>query len=1054
MAQAKKSVNVPSLTNNYPQSASVVSKLVKSDSTSIKVNPAEINLKDISISIRDKIATNEDILELFPDVELAIQILISSILSPNDMVNITLQYIPPTIALPSTVKQTLIDTFERHMEDNYDIVTKLPNILRESMFTKGAYIEAIIPEASLDDIISQTNVSDMSLESYLDRSNYKTSYLGKDTNKYSISAESFTEDKVNKIRMTTHVSTLPLNKKTIEITQEDIGLNITDNPGILLYSSRMLELRKKTAMSSISKAWRLSSEADEMELDNIFRSDTKYTPKDYVVVTNKDQASRESISKPLVMKLPVESVIPIHATSDPSKHLGYFIVLDENGNPLNIKEGMLEYNEAMQNMTFLNNSNSSSLIQKAKLALTGITKTVPVIQELETIYNTVVENMIKNKLKNGLYGELVDVNENADVFRVMLIRALKAQQTKVLFLPEELVAYYAFEYRDNGTGKSMLEKNTLLYSIRAILLFSRLMATIKNSVTNTVVTATLDEHDPDPEATREKIISESLKTRQATLPLGLIRPDDLTEWTHKVGFLYKIQHPALPNIELDVSDQSPNKTIPDEELDNKLAERILMSYGLTPEIVMAGYSSDFATTVASRNLLFAKRCTATQLVFMPQVTKHIQKIARNDITLVNKLTDIVKNNMVDIKKVLKKSDSEEDDINLKKISESKIVDYLVNKYINYIDIKLPAIVFTDANVLRSTFDTFVDNVTTYVEATFTSTVFNDMFGGKLNEQIDNIKEIIKAMAIMKWANTNNFIPEVNEIFTRNDEGNPEFDIFGEYLTYKEALEDLFVPFVKRVYKSRSKYDKKITEVLDDLGNVGMEQPSDTSGGDDNGATDTQPQDTGDSGGMDNTPDSGGDTGGEPTDMGNMEEPQTQEPVPEGAQQGAPAQDQTAPGETDTGAGGQDGAQDLAGMDDFDVEDLSGSGTGTGGGDDTGMGGPSKPLKRGERTNKEVELNEKLLDIRAKKEEALAEKAKAQAAEAKEKAGIKDEDEEGETDDENQDDKQDEGQEEQQADDQQDNEPSYQQQVAQRQQEQKDQAANEAFEFDLARTRVW
>lgn len=1070
MAEAKKSINIPSIVNNYPQSASVISKLTKSDNQ-VKINPAEIDFKDISMSIKEKIGTNDDILDLFPDVELAIQILISSILSPNDMVNINLQYEAPKIALPSVVKQTLIDTIERHIEDEYDIVNKLPTILRESLFTKGAYIEAIIPEASLDDVINQYNVTNMSIENYLSNSKHVSKYLGKDNCKYGISIE---EQSNPLIRV---VDQNYSNKKFIDITQEDMCINITDNPNILLYSKKILEIKKKQASDFSARAMAMANESDDAILDKIFKSDTKLVFKEYIEVPTKDDASRESIGSPLVIKLPVESVVPIHATSDPSKHLGYFVLLDENGNPLNMKDGMMEYQEAMSNMTFLNNANSGSLIQKAKLALYGMSKDVPTIKDIEPIYNSIVENMIKNKLKNGMYGELVDIKNNADIFRVMLVRSLKAQQTKVLFLPEELVAYYAFEYRDNGTGKSLLEKNTLLYSIRAILLFARLMAAIKNSITNTVVSATLDEHDPDPESTREKIISESLKTRQSTIPLGLIRPDDLTEWTHKVGFLYKINHPALPNIELDVTDQGTSKIVPDEDLDNKLQERILMSYGLTPDIVMSGYQSDFATTVAAKNLLFAKRCTTTQLILMSQVTEHIKKIARNDFILVDKLTSIIKSNMPDIKKILKKSDSEEDDVNLKKITENKIVAYLLDKYINYITIKLPAIVFTDANSLRATFDAFSDNLTTYLDATITTSVFNDKYGGKLTEEIDNIKEVIKAMAIMKWANNNNFIPEINEMFTRDDEGNPDFDVFGEYVTYREAISDLFIPFVNKVGKSRKKTDEKITKALDELNEVGndmggdssgdysSDQPEDNSGGE-NDQNDTDSANM-DDGGSDST----GDSDGGSSDMADMDS----DTGGKGGTGGEETEEETS-GEdlgSDEGSGEASGGSD-------DIGDMS-MGDFGGGDESGGEKAPSQGLPKTTRSPNEVKINEELLAARVEKEKALAEKAKADAKKAKDEAGIVDEPEESEEqnqEEEQKDEEENSGeteqQEEQQESSAEDTEPTEQEdqekleaekekqrkieedqkrkeEEEQKKKEEADRAANEAYELDLTRS---
>lgn len=812
MASAKKSINIPSIVKNFPQSASVISKLLKPEAT-VQYNPAELNYKDITTSIKEKISNNDDIVTLFPDIELAIQVLVSSVLAPNDMVNVVLHYkAPEKIVLPTNVKQQLLDTIERYMDNEYNIAEKLPTILREALFTKGAYVEAVIPEASLDDAINQVANDNITLESYL-KSNPNNTYLSNRNHSYYISTESKGSDMVATVS-----NVKPIKGKHVEITQEDLGIQITDNLQILMYSKKMLDKKQKIARERSSKAMKISSETVYEELDRMFRPDSTLVFKDYIEIQDKDNASRESIGSPLVMKLPVEAVIPIHVTSDPSKHLGYFIILDENGNPVNIKDDMMNYQEAMGNTLYFNNSaTSNSLIQKAKLALQGFQRDVPVINELETMYNDIVENMIKTKLREGEFGELADLKYNADVFKVMFSRSLKAQQTKVLFLPRDLVAYYAFEYRDNGTGKSLIEKNTLLYSIKAMLMFARLMASIKNSINTTVVSATLDENDPDPEATREKIISESLKTRQSTLPLGLIRPDDLTEWTHKVGFMYKIQHPALPNMELDVTDTAPSKTVPDEELDNKITERILMSYGLTPEIVMSGYSSDFATTVASKNLLFAKRCTSLQLGFMAQVTEHVRKIARNDFNLINKLTDIIKTNIKEIKKLIPNTENSEDDINFKRISEKDIIEYLLDKYINHTDISLPAIVMTDAAALKNSFTEFKANLEEIVDAVFTSTTFSDKYAGKLSEEIDGAKDIFKATAILEWLSNNNYMPEITDVFIKDDEGNPTFDLFGQYLSYKDTLADLVTKFAKDANKSKTKSDKALTKALEDLG---------------------------------------------------------------------------------------------------------------------------------------------------------------------------------------------------------------------------------------------
>ena len=151
--QNNKKARVPELVKQDAAAASILSKLTR-DNTNKSPNSEMLNLPDIASANYDRIQNNEDVVQLFPDVELCIQILTSCIISPNDMLSNKLTYIPPELKLPMELKRSLLEKIEDYIEKTYKINSNMSNILREALFTKGAYIEAIIPEASLDDIIS------------------------------------------------------------------------------------------------------------------------------------------------------------------------------------------------------------------------------------------------------------------------------------------------------------------------------------------------------------------------------------------------------------------------------------------------------------------------------------------------------------------------------------------------------------------------------------------------------------------------------------------------------------------------------------------------------------------------------------------------------------------------------------------------------------------------------------------------------------------------------------------------------------------------------------
>ena len=282
---------LPNLVRTDPIAASIISKLIKDD-TAISSNQTLTNIPSISMFTYEKIQSNDDVAQLFPDVELCIQILTSCILSPNDMMTVKLNYQAPDIKLPTDLKTSLIDKIEKYIEANYKLNTQLVTILRESLFTKGSYIEAIVPEASLDEIISNytnnnKNYNILGLENYLSSTILPTyNYLGKGYESsninisYSIGQESLNASfSIDATGLNNNV----LNTKQIKVTEEDMLISITDNPNILSVNQALLRNAKqyskfKTKNNNLS----IGQEDDSViaVLDKFFRNTEQYQKQD------------------------------------------------------------------------------------------------------------------------------------------------------------------------------------------------------------------------------------------------------------------------------------------------------------------------------------------------------------------------------------------------------------------------------------------------------------------------------------------------------------------------------------------------------------------------------------------------------------------------------------------------------------------------------------------------------------------------------------------------------------------------------------------------------
>lgn len=839
---------------NDPHGAALFSKLIANPDKK-KLNLDNLNFLSISQQTNSVIRNNEDILELFPDTHLASRILRSSILSPNEMITNKLTFTSPDIRLPSAIKLVLTDTIKEYIYSNYDFLDKLDSIIEEALITKGAYIQAIIPEASVDDIIHQrTNNTVFSTESLIPMVEKSI------PSNFEINNEAYVEVKVN--------------GNSSKVTQEDLLLNITSNYNILNVRDVALSAMEDFNISRISNndIFKISNES---ELDDLFINPNNYKYVKTQEVPNAREATRLSLAKPLVMKLPTDAVIPIHVIGDPSKHIGYFVLLDDFGNPIDYTA--MEYsNDAMKQSFLQYESNTGinrfSLVDKAKANLNQQTGRDTILNNLSELYSNIVESMINKRLNMGNIWKLGEIDNVADVYRTMLTRALKNQRTNLLYLPKELVNYFAYEYRDNGTGKSLMEKNSILYSIRAILLFTKLMAQVKNSITNTKVTVNLDEDDPDPEKTIADVTNLAMHSRRTIFPFGVINVKDLSQWAQSLGFYFDFQGEGIPNMKIDFEDTSTNKVVPDTSIDEDIRRMIFMGFGIPPELMDPAIQPEFATTIVSNNILFAKHILQLQKKTNNCLKDLVKKIMINDGVLQAKFKNTIMENMEDIKKHIRaelRLDKEEIET---KLTNSSICNYIIKKFIMELEVTLPEPDVSEADNLNKALDSYKSRLESYLDLILDSNILSDKYVGKFSGEIDGVKGLIKSLLIKKWAEENGFLPEVSEILTKDIDDKPFIDLNDELSSYVNSLAEFVVPIFKTIDKEKTNLDKKMDKFFKLEGEAGDLDSSSDTGEDEGGSDDTG--DLGDS--MDTFEDEGmdfgdEDTGGEENPEDNQEE---------------------------------------------------------------------------------------------------------------------------------------------------------------------------------------
>lgn len=827
-----------------PDTAAMMSKLIKPrekadfdlkrDNSYHALNQAQILA--ISESTSNRSRDNENIIKLFPDIELAVQIVVSSVLSPKDMVNSEIIYKAKEPILPSELLLKLNTVSASHLEGHYGVQDEMQEMLRDTLFNTGSYIKAILPESVVDEIINQNRAISTEAISEIIRPGTQTvenlGFLGNPGKGQKKTALEAFFQSGNRIGYDP-VLKVTLDSQSIAVE----NFEIVDNFKLLKLPS-LLEKQNANKIKNLVKEDRRRSRQVSMEsmqrekkltpgeLSSVVYKNPQAAAQTFLAVPSKINTKRKDIGRPLVLRLPSEAVIPVYVPGNESKHIGYFVLVDYDGNPVS-RKNQQETREGLQSLMNAqsqgqNQSLSSLLINKAKKNL-GNNEAVPTLDQITRVYASIVETDLMERLSNGIYGSNVKVSENEEIYRIMLSRALSSKYTRLLYIPAELMSYFAFKYFDNGVGKSYLDDIKNLTSLRAILLFAKVMAITKSAINLTHVNMTLDPNDPDPQKTIEIAQHEIVKMRQQYFPLGINSPVDLVDWIQRAGMEFSFEgHPGLPQTKFDFESKNIQHQVPDSDLDELLRKQTYMAFGLSPETVDNGFNSEFATTVVSNNILLSKRVIQLQQTFTRQLTDYARKVLGNDAIFAEELMELLKENIG----LLEKSLSEEEKAKYAENQEEFLQD-MVDRYLENLELDLPRPDITTVQTQSEAFTQYSEALDKVLDSWISSEIITSDISGEISSNIDSIKAIVKSYYIRRWMSENGFMPELNDIVTSDEDGKATLDIYDVNKNHLEGLIRSAEKFIKSMQPVKTAADN-------DLQNLGVEPGSSSSGSDDSG----------------------------------------------------------------------------------------------------------------------------------------------------------------------------------------------------------------------------
>jgi hypothetical protein len=829
LATSPNSYQPLSLVKKNPQLAATIAKLVspreRLTSGDIKKNVEysvnQTQVSEISQSISQRIIDADNIFQLFPDMELAAQILISSILSPKDMTGTELIMSSDVKNLPAELSAQIAELIKTNLNTVYKLQDELPAILRQMLFISGAYIQGVIPESSVDQLINQPY--HLSKES-IDGVNEWAKKIGSIGILGNIESNSHYHknkfglenlEPVMKKDYNSVITAVKLNtKERVPLLFADMTIEVTDDYRILKLPQIISKARKtslENIFSSISLQNAQESFISNSDFSAMLYKGVRLNQSPFNIVPTSEQTIRKNLTRPLLIKFPTESVIPVYTPGNEKDHVGYFVLIDAQGHPVTKSILLNQENGMVTPLGDQSASMSSLLLTRAKTNLREITNSDLKLDNINEIYASIVEADLLERLKRGIYGENIAIGRNTDVYRIMLARSLANQYTRLLYIPREICTYFAFNHYDNGVGKSLVDDLRVMLSLRAIILFSKVMALTKNAIAITHVNMTLDEDDPDPQATIEKAIHEIVRMRQQYFPLGINSPVDLVDWIQRAGLEFTFEgHPAIPNTKFDFENKNLQFTPPDDALDEMLRKQTYMALGLSPETVDNGFNSEFATTVVANNILLSKRILIYGQSFSAQLTEHVKKIIHNDPFIKEELIKFIKSNIDKISKYLDTSEKEMLDKD-----QDTLVLKLYKDYIDHFNISLPKPDITTIETQSSAYDQYAAALEKTLDAWVNSDFINTTVAGEVGSNVDLIKATLKNYFLRKWMTTNGYMTELGDITATDEDGLAVVDLYQINKDHLDGIIRSSVKFIKSMQGMAQAANKDLANIQAD-----------------------------------------------------------------------------------------------------------------------------------------------------------------------------------------------------------------------------------------------
>lgn len=613
-----------------------------------------------------KTANIKSLKYLCPEVNQAQVLVASSIMSPNDLQDGVFTFTFPNVDaldVDGDLYEKVSKVYSEYFNDQLDLGGKCYEWISEAMYSSGAKAILLLPPGlhetlanrTADDIRHDHSTTNMrpaagleSFDSYMSRQPDVDNFMlsNRPTRWVDIfgDEETCAQDEMRNglaasleslnLRVPDEYTTrepLPLSsysstdseyKECLEAMVVNMrtklangdGIRITENPEIVRFNVR----RHMKAKRDIDD-----------KLDNRYGIN-KYQAEPIISLDVSDIPILKH-SHPTLIELPTEAVIPICVPGAPSEHLGYFIMIDETGQPLVYSEA-----EDPDPNKFYGDSMGNGNASEAFAAALGTSHYVRVFGTTKAandtgkaIFNHFLDKFMREHLKGLVPNENIEISRFNSIATAMFYRLLSNKKTTLVYAPPRLLHYLAYDYRPDGSGEPKPENIEFILSLRTTLMVANILAQANDAINHKKI----EFEGGDNIKNMEQIIDLIKRMFIAKNKIsGSIDPADITrEIIDNSITVVPKNIPGLGgSLNVDIQSAGSQSVRVDDSLLENLSELLISNLDVPPSALNQLAEPEFSRSLVTYNLFFAKKINMYQKITCRFMTDLVRSYTRYD----------------------------------------------------------------------------------------------------------------------------------------------------------------------------------------------------------------------------------------------------------------------------------------------------------------------------------------------------------------------------------------------------------------------------------------